>query len=113
MMFCKHSQEHLASLLCTVNPEYVMTLGKDGSMFLNGKKIDDTEAATLKSEAIALKNFKLWNIMQETLHDQAIKVMCEKSTNWEDMRGGKLMLHNLEVIKTIVETANKFGENKI
>lgn len=91
----------------TINPFDVMTLGQDGSVFLATKKLTKEEKINLVIEAKRMKEGRLWQIFQETLKDQAHKVMFEKSTTFEDMRSGKAMLYNLGVQRQIVETLVK------
>jgi hypothetical protein len=91
----------------SIDPKQILTIGKDGKMYLGGSLVTDVEQGSLKSEAIALKNMKLWSIFQETIKDKAIRTMVTESKNFDDMKSGKLMLHNLDILNTIVDTALK------
>lgn len=91
-----------------VNPDGVLTVSDKGIMYLNGEQISDLEKKGLKAEVQALKSFKLWEIMQETLRQKAIEKAVLTSTDYEQVLAGKMMIHNLGIIKSIVDAVDKY-----
>lgn len=74
-----------------------------GVLYLHGKPIGETQLQNLKQEAKVLKTFYLWHILQETVKQEAIKKGINESTEWEHTLSAKMMLHNLGIIKSIVD----------
>jgi len=89
-------------LLCAVRLEDILTMDKQGNIYLGGEKLDVTVARNLKEEAIFLGESQLWKLLTNTLRDQAQKVMFEQSTSYDDMRNGKMMLYNINVQEKII-----------
>jgi len=101
----------LPKLLCSVNPYQVIRIDdRLKKAFINGKELTKEEIKTLKYEIYILKQSRLWNIYTNTIAEQAKKVMFEKSTSFEDMYAGKMMLYNLDVLQKI---ANIIQEYKV
>lgn len=98
-VMCDHPKQEFP----IVNQEDVLTVSKRGKIFLKGMPVSDSEAAQLKTEAIMFQKSRLWQVMQETIKEQASRVMFENSQNFDDMKTGKLMLRNLDVQRKIVE----------
>lgn len=76
---------------------------KDHDIFLGSSKITDIEMKNLQQEAKVLKNFRLWKVLQETVRQKAVEKGVVESTNWEQTLSAKMMLHNLGILKSIVE----------
>lgn len=76
-------------------------------MFIQGKKITDSELKMLKEESSYILRTRLWSILTNSLKDQAKKSMFERSKSWEDMLFGKAMLYNLDVQEKIIELIEK------
>lgn len=91
-----------------VNPDDVLTVNDKGFVFLNGKSITDIEVKELKAEVKAFKNFKLWRILQETIRQKAIEKSVLQSKNFDEVVAGKMMIHNIGIIKSIVELIDNY-----
>lgn len=86
-----------------IDPLEVITVTKDHDIFLGSSKITDIEMKNLQQEAKVLKNFRLWKVLQETVRQKAVEKGVVESTNWEQTLSAKMMLHNLGILKSIVE----------
>lgn len=96
-----------------VDPEYVFSVTKTGLIYLNGKQITDRELRTYKSEIKAMKDFQIWQIVENTLRQKAIEKGMLHATNLyslqgnEQVLGGKMMIWNWDIIKTIFNKIEK------
>lgn len=92
-----------------VNPDEVLTVDDKGRAFINGKIATNLEIKELQAEAKGLRSFRLYKIIQETLRQKAIEkaVLTSDSTVLRDVNpelmSGKLMIHDLGIIKSIVD----------
>lgn len=90
-----------------VNPVNVLYASESGQVFINREPITKDEIKVLKEEIRYLTNCRIWSIFQETLRAKAIEKAVMHSTNFEQVLAGKMMVHNLGIIKSIVETIEK------
>jgi hypothetical protein len=90
-------------LFKAITVDEVLTSNKYGLIYLNGEQITDEEARILHNEAIFLKEFRLWQILQSTIADHAKKRMFENSKSYEDMIAGKMALYNADIQNKIIE----------
>lgn len=98
----------LSHLLRVPNPHDVLWVNpKTRKVYLGGEQISEQEQRNLKAEAILIKKTRLWQILNETLTEHARKTMFEKSTNYEDMKSGKLLLFARSMESSIVDTLEK------
>ncbi len=110
----KELEEKFAKLLISVNPYEVFTSGGNGTrIYLNGKLIEESEIADLQSQVEFLRQSRLWNVLNETVRDQAMELMFTKSKTIEDLTFGKAMLYNLGVQNKIMDLikAKKLVDN--
>lgn len=96
------------NLFCTVDPKQVLKQDKNGIFLIDNEIVSKEEMRSLQNEAKFLQHTRLWQILTETIKDQAEKVMFEKSTSFEDMRTGKMMLYNINLQKQIVNIIEKY-----
>jgi hypothetical protein len=80
----------------------ILLVNKEGKIFLGGQLITQAEVQNLQQEIKSLKQFKIWRILQETLRHKAVEKAVTLSENWEQVLSGKMMLHSLGVMKSIV-----------
>jgi hypothetical protein len=78
-------------------------------LHIGGSPLKDADAKQLKAEADSLLRMRLWTIMQETVKQRAIEKAVLNSENWEQALAGKMMLHDLGLIRSIAEGAAKYG----
>lgn len=94
-------------LFPSVDPNQVITWEKNQygmkEIQLNGKPITTAEVKSLQEEIKFLKKTRIWNIIHETIGEQARQVMFERSTTYQDMLTGKMMLYNLKLQKDIMK----------
>lgn len=104
-------KEEIASWF--VEPYYVFSVSKSGSILLNGEQITLQELKNFKSEVRALKDMQVWRIVQNTIRQKAIEKAVLTSTDLYSLKGneqilaGKMMIWNLDVIKTIIDDIDK------
>ena len=102
----------LLSLFCAVDTRKVFSTvvhpqTRAESHFLGSERISVVQMRSLKAEVKFLKETVLWKILQETLADHARKTMFERSTSFDDMKSGKLLLLAVEMQRKIVEAIDK------
>lgn len=91
-----------------VEPYDVLTIDNAGRILkLGDDRITETELRNLKSEVKTLKNFKIWDIFQNTLRQKAIEKAVLNSTDKEQTLAGKMMIHCLGIFKSIVDILEK------
>ena len=82
----------------------VVTIAKDKShLLIDGQKITDAELANLHAEYLTIKKFRLWNMVTNTVRDQAKKMMFENAQSYDDMLAGKMMLYVVSVQENVLE----------
>lgn len=77
------------------------------TLSLGGRTLDSEEVSVLKQESDALLRSRLWAIMQETVKQKAIDKTVRESTNWEQALAGKMMIHSLGLLKSIVDAVER------
>ncbi len=80
----------------------ILLVSKEGAIFLGGEKLTQADVQNLQQEIKSLKQFRIWRILQETLRHKAVEKAITQSENWEQVLSGKMMLHALGVMKSIV-----------
>ncbi len=80
----------------------ILLVSKEGAIFLGGEKLTQQDLTNLQAEIKSLKQFKIWRILQETLRHKAVEKAITQSENWEQVLSGKMMLHSLGVMKSVV-----------
>lgn len=78
-----------------------------GLLYLGGEEITPEILKQLKAEATAIKNFKLYKVICETLRQKAIEKAVLKSTDFDQTLSGKLMIHSLGIINSVVDEIDK------
>lgn len=101
-------------LLVTVDESMVITESTPNEKgisyyLLNGQQIPVNQLKRLKQEALYMQETELWKIFQETIRNSAHKMIFLNSTNFDDVVAGKLMLHNLNIQKKIVDKFSKIN----
>lgn len=96
----------LGKLFCVIRTTDVITVDK-GNILLGGKRITDNELRQLQAEIKALEGFRVWSLMTNSLRLIAQDKILNKSTNFDDVMAGKLMLLNLDTIESIARIIAK------
>ena len=76
-------------------------------LFIGGFQCTDSEVKDLKAQATLLQPTRLWRIMQETVKQKAIEKAVIDSKTWEETLSGKMMLHDLGLLRSIVDAVEK------
>lgn len=87
----------------------VLQVSKDHMLCIDGKPLTELEVSKLKEEARVLESFRIWLIMQETVKQKAVEKGFLESKDWEETLAGKMMLHNLGLLKSILEVIQKYS----
>ncbi len=90
-----------------VNPNNVLYVSESGLVFLNREQITKNEIKQLQEEIKYLTKCRIWSIFQDTIRHKAIEKSVMHSTNFEQVIAGKMMIHNLGIINSIIETVEK------
>lgn len=77
-------------------------------LYISGAPIGEVELQNLKQEVRTLKQLHIWRIMQETVRNEAIEYGFFSSTDWERTLAGKMMVHNLGLLKSMVDAIEKY-----
>lgn len=70
---------------------------------IGDEKLNPEQSRILREEATYLKGTTIWSYFQNTIAETARRTMFEQSKTFEDMRTGKALLYNLDVLKKIIE----------
>lgn len=89
-----------------IDVEKVIT-EKNGKIYLNQVLIDPKKLADLKQEVHLIRNTSLWDLLTNTLFDQAFTAGWNKSKNWEDLLTGKTITYTIDVQQKIIEKIEK------
>ena len=93
----------LTNIFNEIDIDDVITISKNGIVYINGDQITDGEKQALRTEAHYLEQSRLWKILTDTISDHAEKRMFINSTKWEDVISGKMALYNVSVMKNIIK----------
>lgn len=85
----------------------VVVVTKDHKLFVGGQQLTDIELKNLQSEIKALKAFRIWSLFQNTVKQRAIETGFVTSETWERTMSGKMMLLNLDILRSIVDAIEK------
>lgn len=97
-----------AQLFCAIDPKQVLKQSKTGVLTIDGEIVGNEEMRSLQNEVKFLTHTRVWKILTETLKEQAEKIMFEKSTSFDDMKTGKMMLYNLNVQQQIIKIIESY-----
>ena len=84
--------------------EYHPQTGKTIAVYLGKERLNVSQISNLKQEVYMFKNTQLYSIFMNTVKDQAQQIMFNKSKDFDDMRTGKAMLYNLDILDNIAKT---------
>ena len=98
----------LSRLFCSINPDNVFSVHKDGRVFLAGQQISTAEAKSLYEEIKYIRKCRVWEIKNETLKKDAMERAFEKAINFDDLMTAKLMLFNLDIEEKIFNSIESY-----
>ncbi len=86
----------------------VLAVDKLGIISIDGQPLTPQEVSFLKSEVDMLRTMRIWSIFQETVKQKAIEKAVYTSLNFEQTLAGKMMLHNLGILKSITDAISNY-----
>jgi hypothetical protein len=90
-----------------IEPKDIFKITKEGYVLLGANPITKEEVSALQEEIKFLEKTRIWSIMTNGVCDLAKQIMFEKAQTFEDMRTGKAMLKNVELMKnTMIQIKN-------
>ena len=75
----------------------------NNQVFLGNREVSGVELNNFISDARFLQENQLFQVIKNRLISDAHEVMFNKSTSYEDMNSGKMMLYNLDVQEKIID----------
>lgn len=99
--------EAVKKLYKLVDEDDVLFQTKDGNWYFTGKFLTETEKKQLKEEAELISKLRLWREINRAITYQNNKNMFLLSASEIDLIVGKSVLYNLNVIKKIIQTAQR------
>lgn len=90
-----------------VDAREVVVVTQDHKLFIGGEQLTEIELKNLQAEVKALKTFRIWSLFQNTVKQKAIETGFIKAETWERTMAGKMMLLNLDVLRSIVDAIEK------
>ena len=97
----------VAKLFNTLGPEDILWQKADGSWFVQGKAITESEKQQLVAEAQHLLNTRLWKVLKADVQYQANRKMFIESQTIDDLIAGKLCLYVLDIIQTRLNSMSR------
>lgn len=75
-----------------------------GKMYVGSNEITAMELKQLIAEVKALEGFRLWQILNETVKNDAVDRGWNKSVKMEDLNTGKTMFYTLDLQSSIIKS---------
>ena len=97
----------LPKLINSVEVNDVIHYDRNG-IYLGGRKMDKDELRILREEIKFFEKARIWSIITNTLAFKAIERIGEKSTSFDDVWSGKMMLLNIEIQKEILTVLRNY-----
>ena len=94
--------------LKSIDPDKIFSYTEAGKIFLGGNEITEDHVKVLKEEIAWWKNSQLSDIFTNSVGKQAQDNIFKFSQNFDEVKTGKLMLHNLGILEKIVDKIDSF-----
>ncbi len=91
----------LRHLTLQIVTEDIFSYDPRRTLYLEGKPLTEGEIRSLQAEIHFLEETRIRKIYQNTLSEHARQKMIDKALSFDDMKWGKTMLSNLEVLRDI------------
>ncbi len=85
-----------------VDPQDVLRVTPDKKILLGGKEITEVDLENLQAEVKAFKHMRLFTLFDNTVRQKAIEMGFVESETWERTMSGKMMLFNLDMLKSLM-----------
>ena len=96
------AKNKLNDLLSNCDLRSIVTITKQGVIYIGGERPDDGRLANLKAEAEFLFQSDIWKIIQETPKQLAERSMFISGESLDDMKKGRSILYTLSSQNNIV-----------
>lgn len=87
--------------------EKILTVNRQGHIYLGGHPIESKKLQDLQHEVRLLRNTALWDILVNTLKHQAQMTMFNKSQDYQDLMNGKMILYTIDVQENMIKKIDK------
>lgn len=85
-----------------VDPFTVFSVNPQGRLYIGTQEVSDAEVRSIQEEIKFFDKTRLWQIFQGTIRQKAIDKSVIGSSTWEEVLAGKMMIHNLGVMQSIL-----------
>lgn len=102
----------LVEMLGFIDYKSVITVSKEGFLFIGKERIDESRLANLRSEAEFLEKSDIWKLLNETMRYSAYEMMFTKSKSIDDLMSGKMWIYHISTQQKILEML-KSSKNRI
>lgn len=83
----------------TISTDELLTYD-NGLWYIEGRPLTENEVRMIKSEAQVIQKMFIWDCLLKEVKYQAYKKGYLEAKNEMDLIGGKMMIYNLDIIKT-------------
>ncbi len=90
-----------------LNKNDLIRVSPNGVIFLAGQQATAQEIKVLQEEIKFLEKTRFWQIITNNIAERAKLIMFEKAQSFDDMKTGKAMLYNLELIDDVKKAIKK------
>ncbi len=105
----EEAEKLLKDMLGALDEARLVTFDKQkGLVYIGGEVADDARLANLKAESEFMLSSELWKLLSETMRYMAYEQMFTKSTSFDDMRSGKMLLYHLDVQKKLMQAFKSY-----
>ena len=103
----------LSDILCAPDVFRIVKTSKKDGLIIGGEPASEQQIRNLKAEVKFFCESEVWKMMTSTLVSHARKTMIEKSTTFDDMWSGKMILYAVSIQNSILDAIrkSKIGEN--
>lgn len=81
----------------------VVTVNKQGFLYLNGNLLTPEQRSTLKAEVRLFRNTQVWDILSSSLKYQGQKLAFNDSKELQDLLNAKMILYTVSVQENILK----------
>lgn len=96
-----------------VNPSHVFQVSKTGIPYLGLEPITKDKLKELQIQAKSLLDTELWSILTTMIRSKAVDKAIKESTEWNHVLPGKMMVHNISLMESLLDYLSKVDLNSI
>lgn len=96
-----------------VNPNQVFQVSKTNIPYLGMEPVSKGQAKSLQMQAKTILSFELWGILTTLIRQKAIDLAVKESKEWEHVLPGKMMVHNIALMESLVKYISEVDIDKI